>query len=126
MQRKNISTTWIVWQFYEMPKFLISVWNNYMMFASNLFSFKLLVKTFFAPWHRYKWGYPKGFDVKEFFNTFISNTVSRVLGAIMRTVLIVIGAVFQVFVAIVGLVVLVGWLLIPFAIIAGFIFVIFY
>ena len=125
MERANtegIFITWFLWQFYEAPRFLFYVWSNYMLFASNFFSFKLLLKTFFSPWHRYKWAYPRGFDVKEFFNTLISNAVSRILGAMMRVVLIIIGALFQVFIALAGLVIFVGWILIPFIIVAGLVF----
>ena len=94
-----------------------------MMFAINFFSVPLLLKTFFAPWRRYKWRYPKGFDVLEFFNTLISNTFSRILGAIVRVVLIIIGALFQFFVAITGLVIFIGWIIIPFIIITSVIFI---
>jgi len=125
-QPKNIVLLWFSWQFYEVPKFLFYVWNNYMMFASSFFSFQLLLKTFFSPWHRYKWAYPKAFDIGEFFSTLISNSASRILGAMMRIVLIISGAFFQAFVALAGLVVFVGWLLIPFIIIFGFIFVFFF
>jgi hypothetical protein len=121
-QRENIFTTWFLWQFYEMPKFLLQVWQNYFMFATNLFSVTLLLKTFFSPWRRYSWKYPKAFDFKEFFNTLISNTFSRILGAMMRTVLIIAGIIFQIFVAVAGLVIFLGWMLTPFFIIFGIIF----
>jgi len=123
-KEQNIFTVWFVWQFYEMPKFLLHVWNNYMMFASNFFSFKLLLKTFFSPWRRYKWRYPKSFDIVEFFNALISNTFSRILGAFMRIILIVVGALFQVLVALAGLIIFVCWFLVPIIIIAGILFVI--
>lgn len=124
--RKNIFVTWFLWQFYEMPKFLWQVWNNYMMFATNFFSVVFLLKTFFAPWRRYKWRYPRGLDIVEFFNTLISNTFSRFLGALMRTILIIMGILLQFFIAIAGLVIFIGWLLVPFAIIAGFLFVFYF
>ena len=119
---KNIFFDWISWQFYEVPKFLFQVWNNYFLFATNLFSVPLLLKTFFAPWRRNNWRYPKGFDVVEFFNTLISNTFSRLLGALMRVVLIITGILFQIFVALAGLVIFVGWLILPFAVIFGILF----
>ena len=124
--RKNILMEWLVWQFYEMPKFLFQVWSNYFIFATNYFSLALLLRTFFSPWKRYKWRYPKGFDVVEFFNTLISNTISRILGAFMRIILIVLGICLQVFVAIAGLVIFIVWLLIPFVVLAGIIFIFIY
>ena len=123
MQTENIFSLWISWQFYEMPKFLLQAWNNYFMFATNYFSVPQLLKTFFAPWRRYNWRYPKGFDLVEFFNTLVSNIFSRLLGAIMRIVLIITGILLQIFVAISGLVIFIIWLLVPFIIISGLLYV---
>jgi hypothetical protein len=121
--KQNIFIEWLVWHFYEMPKFLLQVWGNYILFALNYFSLPILLKTFFNPWRRYKWYYPKGFDIKEFFNTLISNTFSRILGVIMRIVLIVVGILFQIFVVVAGATIFVLWILMPFIIIFGILFV---
>lgn len=122
-KKDNIFSLWFSWQFYEMPKFLLSAWNNYLNFVSNVFSVGLLLKTFFAPWRKYNWSYPKGLDIIGFLNTFISNVFSRILGAMMRIVLIVAGILFQIFVILAGLIIFIAWLLIPFIVIAGFLFV---
>lgn len=122
---ENIFITWFFWQFVETPKFLLQVWGNYFMFAADYFSLPLLLKTFFAPWRRYRWNYPKSFDLTEFFNTLISNVFSRILGALMRIILIVAGICLQIFIAFAGLFIFVFWLLIPFIIIAGIIFVLY-
>jgi len=122
--KENIFTAWLLWQFLEMPKFLLHAWNNYFIFATNLFSLPLLLKTLFAPWRKYKWRYPRGFDAMEFFGTFVSNIFSRIIGCIMRIILIVAGILFQVFVAIAGLIIFICWILAPFIIIAGFLFII--
>ncbi|MCX6724050.1 MAG: hypothetical protein NT155_02620 [Candidatus Staskawiczbacteria bacterium] len=121
-QKENIFVLWFLWHFYEMPKFLLGVWKNYILFALNYFSLPVLLKSLVAPWRKYKWNYPRGFDVGEFFTTLISNMFSRFLGAIMRIVLIAVGVVFQIFVIFSGLVIFLLWLLVPFIIIAGFIF----
>jgi hypothetical protein len=124
--KQNIFSTWFFWHFYEMPKFLFQVWSNYFMFATNLFSVPLLLKTFFSPWRRNKWAYPKGLDIANFFNTLISNTFSRALGALMRIILIIAGIFLQAFVAIAGLLVIIFWLFLPFIVVFGFLFVFFY
>lgn len=121
-ERENILVTWFLWQFYEMPKFLFSVWRNYLFFGLDYFSIPLLLKTLFSPWRKYNWVYPKSFDIKEFFNTLISNIFSRILGAMCRVVLIIVGAVAQVFIFAAGIIAIILWLLIPFIILGGILF----
>ncbi|OGZ71341.1 MAG: hypothetical protein A2904_02240 [Candidatus Staskawiczbacteria bacterium RIFCSPLOWO2_01_FULL_33_9] len=116
-ERENIIIMWFLWQFYEMPKFLFSCWKGYLLFGLDYFSIHLLLKTLFSPWRRYNWLYPKGFDIKEFFNTLISNTFSRILGAMCRVVLIIIGITAQIFIFIAGIVIILLWFLLPFIII---------
>lgn len=121
-RKENIIILWFLWQFYEMPKFLFSVWRNYLLFGLDYFSIILLLKTLFSPWRKYNWVYPKEFDIKEFFNTFVSNIFSRILGAICRVVLIIIGALAQVFIFMAGIFIIFLWLLIPFIIIGCILF----
>lgn len=123
VKESNIFIEWFIWQFYEMPAFIWQIWNNYFLFALNLFSLPQLLKTFFAPWRRYNWQYPKAFDIKEFFNTFISNVFSRILGAFIRSILIIIGIIFQIFVVVAGFAIFASWLLLPFLIVGAFLFV---
>ncbi len=123
---QNIFSLWFFWHFYEMPKFLLSVWKNHILFALNYFSLPILLKSLFAPWRKYRWNYPKMLDVGEFFSTLVSNAFSRIIGAVMRIVLIIAGILFQIFVIFAGLIIFLLWMLIPFIIIAGLIFVLLY
>ena len=123
--RENIFAQWALWQFFEMPAFILRAWNNYLTFALNFFSLPLLLKTFFSPWRKYKWNYPRGFDLKIFFETVISNVFSRIMGALMRVTLIFVGILFQIFVVTAGAVVFLAWLAVPFLAAAGLIFIFF-
>lgn len=125
IQRNNLFMVWVLWQFEEMPRFLFEVWKNYLRFAANFFSAPLLIKTFFAPWKKYNWQYPKAFNLAEFFNTLISNFFSRILGAFLRFFLILAGILFQVLVFFAGGIVLLAWILMPFLIALGFLFLLF-
>jgi len=121
-KKQNVVVVWLFWQFLEVPKFLLEVWKNYILFALNYFSLPVLLKSLFAPWRRYKWNYPKGFEVGEFFSTLISNMFSRLIGALIRIILIVFGILFQIFIIFTGFIVFLLWMLIPFIIIAGLVF----
>jgi len=123
---ENIFITWILWHFVEMPNFLFAVWKNYFLFALNYFSAPVLLKTFFAPWKKYNWQYPKNFDISLYAQTFVSNTFSRFLGALMRIVLLIIGVLFQLFVVIAGFFVLFAWIMIPFIVLIGIMFAFLY
>lgn len=123
MQKQNILSLWFVWHFYEMPRFLVQVWNNYLLFLQNFFSIPLLLKTFFSPWRRYGWKYPPIFQVGEFFNTFVSNVFSRIIGILFRIVLIAGGIVSWVLIVILGFLGIVFWVLMPFIIVAGLLFI---
>jgi len=126
MLKDNILYEWISWHLIDVPKFLISVWKNYIVFALNYFSLPVLIKSLFSPWRKYRWKYPKIIDVGEFASAFISNVFSRFIGALVRLVLIIVGAIFQIFVILVGLVAILTWIILIPLVIAGILFVIFY
>ena len=112
--KENIIVAWCVWHFYEMPKFLLSVWENYISFALYFFSLPLLLATLFSPWKKYSWNYPRGFNIAEYFNILFSNLVSRIIGAVCRLVLILFGIIVLVFILLAGIMVMAFWLLLPF------------
>lgn len=118
----NIVISWLGWHFYEMPTTLLQSWKNFMQFSINYFSTPLLLKTLFSPWRRYNWGYPRGFDVKLYLETFISNVFSRIMGLICRTVLIIIGVVFQIFVVFAGGIIILLWVFLPLFCVAALLF----
>ena len=122
MAKSNIFFSWVSWHFDEKLKFLLQVWQNFISFGSNFFSIPLLLKTFFSPWHRYNWQYPHKFDVGEFFNVFISNTFSRIIGALCRFVLVIIGILFQIFILVAGAIVILAWIFLPALLFAGLLF----
>jgi len=113
MMTQNIIFQWLVWQFFEMPRNILKAWRNFLKFNLNYFSISLLAKTFFSPWHRYRWAYPRGFDIGKYFETFFSNLISRILGAILRFFLIIIGILFEIFIIFLGIFIFFGWLALP-------------
>lgn len=122
-QRQNIFLLWFFWHFFEATKNLLKIWNNYFLFVLNYFSFLLLLKTLFTPWRRYLWEYPRGFNPKAYFEVFVSNLFSRLIGATIRSILILIGLIVLIFVLIFGSVIILIWLILPFLLILGLFFI---
>lgn len=119
---QNILIQWISWQFFEMPKNILKVWRNFLLFNLNYFSIVLILKTFFSPWRKYSWVYPRGFDIGKYSEVFFSNLISRFLGAIVRSILIIFGIFVELFIIFGGIVVLFGWLALPLLLIGGIYF----
>lgn len=118
-QRQNIIFAWLSWQFYDVPKFILKVWKNFLLFNLNYFSVPLLIKTFFSHWRQYKWSYGRGFDIGRYFEAFASNLISRILGAIVRSILIFIGILIEIFIFFTGIIIFLGWLFLPILLIFG-------
>lgn len=110
---QNIFLQYLQWHFYDQPKAILKAWRNFLLFNLNFFSFFLLLKTFFSPWHQYTWAYPRGLDIPLHLEAFFSNLISRILGAILRTVIIVIGIVLEILILIFGFLIFLGWFILP-------------
>ena len=116
---QNIILLKITWLYFDVPRSIIIAWRNFLLFNLEYFSIPLLLKTFFSPWRQYKYFYPRGLDIKKYFEVFSSNLISRILGAIMRSVLIIIGLAIEVFIILGGLLIFLGWLVLPFLAVFG-------
>jgi hypothetical protein len=121
-KKQNIFFQWVFWEFFEIPGNILKNWGNFLRFNLNYFSVPLLLKTFFSPWRRYKWFYPRGLKIGRYLEVFFSNLLSRFLGAIIRFSLIIIGLLTEIFVILGGIILFFGWLILPALLIAGLIF----
>lgn len=111
-KRHNIFGQFLSWYFSDHPKLILRAWKNLLKFNLEYFSIPLLLKTFFYPWRRYAWSYGK-FNFKRYFEAFISNSITRGLGAILRFFLILFGIFFEVLIFFGGLFVLIVWFFWP-------------
>jgi len=109
--KKNIFSKWLKWHFVEVPRRILKVSRNFLVFNFNYFSILTLLKTLFAPWRRSKESYGRGFDFKRYAEAFIGNMISRVLGLIVRVVIIVIGLIIEVFIFLFSIIVFFSWIL---------------
>ena len=116
---QNILFAWISWHFYDVPKFILKTWRNYLAFNLNYFSVLQLLKTLFSPWRQYKWSYGRGLDIPRYFEAFFSNLIFRILGAIVRSVLVLIGLSIEIFIIFIGFIIFLGWFILPILLILG-------
>lgn len=119
---QNIFIQYLCWQFFDAPKSILVGWKNFLKFGLNYFSIPLLLKTLFSPWRRYRWTYPKAFDIGIYLEVFFSNLISRILGLILRVFLIFFGFLTEILFIFGGLFILFIWLILPFLIFLGFYF----
>jgi hypothetical protein len=118
--RNNIISAFFQWQFFDMPKNILKGWRNFLKFNLNYFSVQTLLKTLFSHWHRYSYSYGKKFDPGRYFEAFIFNMMSRIIGAILRLFFIFIGLLIEIFIFLVGGIIFLGWLILPLLLIGSF------
>jgi uncharacterized membrane protein len=112
----------ISWYLVDFPKRIFDAWKNFLKFGLHYFSIPFLLKTLFSHWRKYVWAYPKSFDIGKILEAFISNQISRLIGAFARTFLILIGLIFEVLILIVGILTFFSWFLLPVFLILIFIY----
>lgn len=122
VKKHTILAQYLDWYLRDQPKLIFKIWKNFLKFNLEYFSVPLLIKTFFSPWRKYTWSYGRGFDSKRYLEAFLSNSISRVLGAILRFFLILIGVFLEILIFVIGLTVLIGWILLPLILLGGLIF----
>jgi hypothetical protein len=82
---------YLKWHYGKALMAVFSFWKNILIFLFNFFSIKNLLGNFFTPWKRLADSYPKRFDIKVYFFTFLVNTIMRIVGMILRFIIIIIG-----------------------------------
>lgn len=122
VKKHTILAQYLDWYLRDQPKLIFKIWKNFLKFNLEYFSVPLLIKTFFSPWRKYTWSYGRGFDSKKYLEAFVSNSISRVLGAILRFFLILIGVFLEILIFVTGLIVLIGWFFLPLILLGGLIF----
>ncbi len=102
------------WKFIYSNRSFLRAWFEFLKFGLNIFSVRILLKTFFSPWHKYWSSYPLGFNPKDAFFVFFGNMMSRVVGMILRTIFILAGIIFEIFIFFFGAFLFLVWVLWPF------------
>lgn len=113
------------WFFVVAPREILQIGRNFLLWAWHYFSIGYFLPRLFSPWHKDISGYGRGFDLKRFLHVWGWNTISRVIGAILRLVVMAIGIVVLAGLFFLTVLAVVAWyalpLLIPFLIAVGLI-----
>jgi hypothetical protein len=117
-EKQNILIQVVVWWILETPKKIISAWKNFLRFNLNYFSVSLLLRTLFSPWRKYEVYRGRGFNIGKYIETFFSNLIFRLIGALLRSALIAAGLIAEALILLAGVFVFSAWIASP-LIIAG-------
>ncbi|MCK4354938.1 hypothetical protein KAW43_01115 [Candidatus Parcubacteria bacterium] len=118
----NIIIQYLYWHYCAQARAILRAWKNFLAFNFNYWSVPLLLRTLFSYWHKYQEPYARGFDPKEYFETFCMNMISRMIGSIIRTGMIIIGIITEIIVVIAGIIIFLGWLILPIFLFSCFIY----
>ncbi len=121
MQTIYLPLFYLKWHYSEAFGDLYRNWKSFLAFALHLFSMKLLFRTWLSPLGRLNEGYKKSFDLEDFMETFVVNTMMRLVGFLLRTFVIVTGVLVFVLVFFLGLASFVLWAVAPLVITSLFI-----
>jgi len=117
--KQNVLLQLISWQFLEVPKEILKAWKNFLKFNLEYFSIPLLLKTYLSYWRGYKWSYGRGFDLGVWVEAAVSNAISKILGAFLRTFPLIIGIITEVVIFFLGLIFFFSWFFLPIIFIVG-------
>jgi ATP-dependent Clp protease ATP-binding subunit ClpC len=107
-------TPYLPWHYRTGLLAVIRIWWNFLEFTYHYFSIPLLVRTLFSPFKRtYRVKHIPGFSFQDLFDRLTFNTVSRVIGAVVRMSVIICGVFSLVVVALLGGIGIVLWVILP-------------
>jgi hypothetical protein len=104
---------YIKWHYSQGLREFFGVTGNFLWFVANFFSFKLLLRTLFAPWRRLGEHYEGGLDLSAFASVIIVNSLMRIFGFFTKMIVLLIGFVAYLLVIIFSFFIFFIWLLAP-------------
>ncbi|MFH1840970.1 MAG: AAA family ATPase, partial [Candidatus Shapirobacteria bacterium] len=106
--------SYFFWHYLAAPKAIIKIIGNYLIFFTHYFSVPLLAKTLLAPWKRQIGQREKlGWDLNDLATVFVTNVISRVIGAIIRLATLLTWLLAEILIFILGSSLLLFWLILP-------------
>lgn len=90
-ERDSFFLAYVKWHYGQGLRELFGVAGNFLWFISHFFSFKLLLRTLFAPWKRLGENYSGGFDLGAFASTLVVNSLMRAVGFCTKILVMLVG-----------------------------------
>ena|SRR3989344_6443795 len=118
-ERDSFFVAYIKWHYGQGLKEFFGVTRNFLWFVVHFFSFKLLLKTLFAPWKRLGENYEGVFDFGAFASTMIVNGLMRAVGFVTKIIVLSVGIVSYILVLVFAFFLFLIWILAPFILIGS-------
>jgi len=112
-EKDSFFWAYVKWHYGQGLRELFYVAGNFLWFVAHFFSFKLLLKTLFAPWKRLGETYGGGLDLKAFASTLIVNGLMRLVGFFTKIIVLFVGIISYLAVLVFSFCIFVIWVLAP-------------
>jgi len=112
-ERDSFFLAYAKWHYGQGLRELFGVSHNFLWFIFHFFSFKLLLKTLFAPWKRLGEHYKGGLDLGAFASTLVVNGLMRIVGLVTKVFVLSVGFVSLVLVLVFSFFIFIIWILAP-------------
>lgn len=107
---------YFLWHYTTALRLCLNVATNFVWFTYHFFSMPVLFRTLFSPWHKIHEKYRAGFHPASLAETFVINTIMRLVGFVVRTAVLIFGGGLCIVTALVGLAFFLVWLILPLAV----------
>lgn len=105
----------ILWYIWEVPRGIVRTYGAYARALGEIFSIRFLLATLFSLWKGIADDYPssQGIRIEKMLGTFCLNTISRVIGCVIRSCTIGLGMSAQLVCFALFLIALAAWIAYP-------------
>jgi len=104
---------YVRWHYTRGVADIISNLKNILYFIFHFFSIPVLVKTLLKPWERMGESYKKGFDLESWMETFVLNSLMRIVGFVIRIITIILGIIVTIISFLFSIFIFMLWILMP-------------
>ncbi len=107
---------YFLWHYTTALRLCLNIATNFVWFVYHFFSMPVLFRTLFSPWHKIHEKYRSGFHPSSFAETFVINTIMRMVGFAVRAAVIIFGGGLCIVTVLFGLTLFLIWLALPLAV----------